>query len=268
VTRSSSLARSISIALLVPVLVLGSALALHAWKGMPLGSLTQDPTVVGQVPSYAGFVSQVGIFFWAASATVGLFGALVLSRREPPHPLARFLLASGLLNLVLGVDDAFLLHETVLPRLGIPQNLVLGGYVLLVLGYLIAFRRRILETDYLLMAVALGCFAVSVGLDVRPLPGIDPYFIEDGMKLTGIVLWTTYFLRVALRALADDGPARAPEPSPSPSATTPRRRVHRGLPASSFKLHATHQPAPCRNTSPAPRHARGRTSSGGVRGRR
>lgn len=128
------------------------------WKSIPISIMTRDPIAIGDLPVYAGFLSQVGIFFWSATATLRFFGAKTLPRQMTYKSLRLFLLASGVITLFLGIDDAFLLHESVFPRFGIPKIFVLSSYAGVVLVYLITFHRVIFETDYALLVVALaGC---------------------------------------------------------------------------------------------------------------
>lgn len=183
---------------MVSAAFLGMVLFLHFWKEVPINRLTQDPTIIGGLSVYAGFLSQVGIFFWSASATMCFSSVILLSGREKQHELKRFLLVSGLLTLLLGLDDAFLLHESVLPYFGIPQIFVLGSYVVFVMLYLFRFYPVILQTEYRLMAFALSFFGISVMLDVLNPPGINPFFFEDGAKLIGLVSWLAYFFLVGI----------------------------------------------------------------------
>ncbi len=186
----------IGLILAVSAILIGVVLLLHFWKGIPIGRLTKDPTAFGGLSVYTGFLSQIGIFFWSASATVCFFSATVLSRRADRHELKRFLLISALLTLLLGLDDVFLLHEEVLPHFGIPEKLVFGSYAGLFLFYLFRFYPLILETEYVLMAIALFFFGVSIILDLWRPPGINRFLFEDGAKLIGVVSWLAYFFRV------------------------------------------------------------------------
>ncbi len=187
----------IGLILIVSAILMGMVLFLHFWEGIPIGELTRDPNVIGDLPVYTGFLSQIGIFLWSASATVCFFSVTILSGHARHRKLKRFLLVSGLLTLLLGLDAAFLIHETVLPHFNVPQNLVLGSYAGFVLLYLFRFYALIPETAYVLMATALFFFAVSVILEILQPPGINPYFFEDGAKLVGLVSWLAYFFRVA-----------------------------------------------------------------------
>lgn len=203
--------RLICIALTVSAIIMGLVLFLHLWKGVPINRLTQDPTIIGGLAAYAGFLSQTGIFFWSATATLCFFSVALLWGFTEQRELRLFLLVSGLLTLLLGLDDAFLLHESVLPYFGIPQNFVLGSYVVFVMLYLLRFHQIIFQTDYILLAIALSFFGLSVILDVLNPPGINPFLFEDGSKLVGIVSWLAYFFSVGLSSHL--GASRNPEPS-------------------------------------------------------
>jgi len=49
--------------------------------------------------------------------------------------------------------------------------------------------------------MALGFFALSVIFDKTSIPGIDPYLLEDGAKMVGIVSWMFYFFSVGTMAI-------------------------------------------------------------------
>lgn len=187
---------AILLILAISSIVIGLMLVLHFWKGIPFSHLTRDPISIGKLSFYSGFLSQVGIFFWSATVAICYFGVTVLRSRPDLQKLRAFLFCSALLSTMLGIDDAFLLHEEVFPYyLGIPQNLVLASYVVFVLLYLYKFLPVILLTEYMLLLISLSFFALSVFLDVVHLPGINPYLLEDSAKLIGLVSWLTYFFR-------------------------------------------------------------------------
>jgi len=175
--------------------LIGVVLLLHLFKGFSIGELTRDPVAVLQGSIFIGFLSQVGIFFWAASAAICMFSAYVIPRSSDTTQLKNFLIASGLLTLVLAIDDVFLMHERVLPYIGVPQILVYLIYIGLILFYFIRFHSIILKSEYILLGMALGFFGVSVALDVIHPKGIDPNLFEDGAKFVGIVAWLAYFIR-------------------------------------------------------------------------
>ena len=187
---------------IVSAVLLGAVLLLHSWKNIPIGRLTGDPVALAAgLPVYSGFLSQIGILFWSASASICFFCRKVLHRSHVDKELKRFLTVSGAFTLWLALDDMFLFHETVLPILGIPQNAVLGSYVVFTLAYLFTFRRTILETNFLVLVFSLSFFAMSVILDVFKPFKYSLTFFEEGAKLVGLVGWTVYFIGVGEYAI-------------------------------------------------------------------
>lgn len=183
-------------------------LAIHWRKGVALGDLTRDPAAISGVPVYIGFLSNIGMLFWSATVAVCLFAATFVARSAADSPAGRFLYASGLLTLLLLFDDLFQLHERVFPlSLGVPEPIVFGGYLSVTLLYLVRFRRVILESDYLLLALALGFFGLSVAVDLFTEKGL--YLWEDGAKFMGIVTWLAYFARVSAQVLRRPRPIAA-----------------------------------------------------------
>lgn len=153
---------------------------------------------MGSMPAYVGFMSQIGIFFWSAAATVCLFAFKLLSGKEDRKELRYFLLISGLISLFLGLDDVFQLHEEVLPNLvGIPQVVVLTSYGIIVLLYVSEFYQLILKTAYVLLIMSVFFFGISLVIDIFHFPVIYPYLLEDGAKLIGLISWFVYFFRTS-----------------------------------------------------------------------
>jgi len=192
----------IGLILSVSAVLVGIVLIIHFWKGIPIGMLTRDPTSISGSPFYVGFLSQIALLLWSASAAICLFSARVLSTQTGNLKIKSFLLVSGLLALILGLDDAFLLHEEVIPRfLGVPEKAVYVIYVGLVLFYLVIFHSVIRKTEYVLLVMAFVFFGVSVTLDFFEPLNVDPYLFEDGAKLVGIVSWLAYFFRTGASSL-------------------------------------------------------------------
>ncbi len=131
---------------------------------------------------------------WSATAAVCLFAGCVFARMNA-RALMWFALSAGLLNGWLALDDAFLLHENVLPYFGIPQNLVLATYVALALAYAAASWRIILAADYVILLVAGVAVAVSLLVDTvfsSLVPSL--VYIEDSAKFFGIFSWASFHI--------------------------------------------------------------------------
>ncbi len=156
--------------------------------------------------SYYGFVSTLGIMMWVVTAAVLLFSALLFwcSRRAPG--LVLFAVSGGLLTGWLALDDAFLLHETVLPAFGVPQNAVLATYVLLGVSYVAGSWRVILKNDFWILAAGIGALALSIAVDTlfhSLVPAIVD--LEDGAKFFGMFCWMSFHVTTAARYLIGAG---------------------------------------------------------------
>jgi len=183
--------------------LIAAVLFLHFWLGVPFGDLTRDPADVFNVSFYIGFLSQTSNFFWATAAAVCMFAGWVLPRQPAVHEPRSFLFYSGLLTLLFALDDSFLIHDRIIPRLGIPETVTYLGYAGLVLLYFVRFGRAILKTEYVLLGMALVFFGTSILLDVLEPPGLDIYLFEDAAKLAGILCWLAYFFRVGGSAVSN-----------------------------------------------------------------
>lgn len=201
----------------LPAIVLLALMAFFAqWQGIEISNMTRDTVSVlcdmtaGEYcpPNYTGILSNLGILFWSASATISIFTASVLmmepTQGKPPHTRDAifFLLAMGFLSALLLFDDLLLLHEKVYPKVGLPEMFAFGLYGLWLLISLIRFRIFFLKTDFLLFAIAFGFMALSIVVDTFPEDWSSfHHLFEDGFKFLGVVGWCTYFTTVSAKQL-------------------------------------------------------------------
>lgn len=152
-----------------------------------------------------GMVSLLGLFLWAAAAGIA-FQTWALVRLRPGGTYAsRFVLATGLFTTVLLLDDGFMLHETVLPALGIREAAVKAAYIGLVALYAVAFRTAFLHRNRTLSMAAWACLGGSLVADstlvFRTLDlernAAFMFAFEDGLKLTGITLWLAFVAKTS-----------------------------------------------------------------------
>jgi hypothetical protein len=178
--------------------------ALCGWVALLLGAraaglnpapLLRDPATMAGLPLGHGSLSILGAMGWTAAAA--LCFAAHLARAPAMGAIAGLLLC-------LGLDDALLLHEEVLPAAGVPQALVFAIY----LGWAAAIARRVAARpeahDVGLLAVACASFAISMGIDVA---AHAPVALEDGPKLFGIALLCWWALGRARAAILRPAPA-------------------------------------------------------------
>lgn len=173
--------------------IIGAVFLFHSVEQVPLKVLTRDITATADLPFYTGILSQLGIFIWAATSAICLFSSVMISNKTYHN----FMLLSAVISLYLGLDDAFMFHETVLPSIGIHQKIVVMSYGLLMLLFLWKFSKAILKTEFLLLGLAFLCFGISIIVDnfLWDNSELVTNLLEDGSKFTGLVAWLTYFSR-------------------------------------------------------------------------
>lgn len=185
--------------LLASAVVFGVAALVVA--GMAAGKWTfaeisRDPSAQFGFPLYGGFVSTLGFAGWTVAAT-----ASALAAAARPQ-LRRLMLPVFALSVLLALDDQFMLHDAVLPRVGIPENLVLLAEAALCLRAIWPFLPALLRFRLPLLAMALAGFAISLLVDVAVnFDTGTALLIEDLAKFTGIVFWAAHWFRFAVASL-------------------------------------------------------------------
>lgn len=178
---------------------LAVVLALADLAGIPPEELTPDPNSVAEQSAYVGVLSTLGIMLWGAIAAACLLAGAVLRGAGGSSSGSRFMLATGGLFAVLGIDDAALIHENVAPdSLGVPQRVVLGAYLALVAGWLVAFRGELSRSRPALLLCAAPCFAASLAIDFVDASRV----VEDYFKYAGMLAVAGWALAEARRRLA------------------------------------------------------------------
>jgi len=186
--------------LLVSVLLLPTsfllAVSMQPWvdpKWMFLDTVTAAEFSDDCCHVYYGFVSNLGIFLWVGTAAVCLFCAMIILQWENTKDLLRFAITAGLFSAWLAMDDAFLLHEIVFPKIGVPQFLVLAVYVLLAISYIVASWRVIFSSEYWILGLGVGAVAISLGVD-QFFHSLDSVIviIEDSAKFFGLFCWFAF----------------------------------------------------------------------------
>jgi hypothetical protein len=156
--------------------------------------LLRDPSATLDGAWYVGLISIAGVALWAAAAAICL-----LCLGAGPTPGQRsLLLAGGVTSVILGADDAFLLHEAIKNGMGIPSPVTIGIYgVIAIVMFWRAWPYLKTRPDLAVFVAAVVLFGISVVLDAAgeanlPTP---PYsaVIEDSAKFLGLVTWVTFF---------------------------------------------------------------------------
>ena len=163
---------------------------------------TNDTFDLGQLPFYAGIISNVGNLLWCATATVCFFTAAVIRRGRRGRNWMFFFFMSGVLTSLFLFDDLFQIHKMLYPVLfGLSTLLVCVAYGFFVLWYLFYFRKQIVETEFLMLGFSLAFFVFAIISDSFSfLPRGNTAF-SDALKLFGIAGWLVYFSRTCGKAV-------------------------------------------------------------------
>ena len=193
-------------------LAVGGAVLLAAQAtGTPPEDFTRDPVVVADLDWYIGSMSLLTSIVWGVGAALSAFVAWIEPR------LRRHLVPLAALTAVLGADDALLLHERILPNLGVPERATQALYA--VAGLLLAVRltpwRRGADGATGRMYVA-GCAALAASLLLDDVVH-TAYLAEDTAKLVGALVLAVVPVAAHARAVRvlDPLPAGSREASRS-----------------------------------------------------
>jgi hypothetical protein len=171
----------------------GGAVALFHATGRDWWVLLRDPAAAFEFAPSAGLFSHLGVLAMAIGGAIAVFAALLL----PGGGRQRLVLVlAGALSLWLAVDDLFLLHEKLLPRLiGLPEKVTLGLYVLLALGLMRLIGAQVFSRGYLGFWVAVGFLVVMLATDIAfEVATSASFLVEEVAKLCGFVLWSAFWI--------------------------------------------------------------------------
>lgn len=200
--------------LLAAWVVAASALAMVAnQRSVPVEQLFLDAAFLTGEPWYTGVLSDLGILGWTAATVAALGGGWVAAQTGRPTA-ARFLRAAAAVSVVLLADDLLQLHADLLRFTGLPKSLRQLLIVLPAVVWLVRYAGEIARTRWVVLAGALGGFAVSLLTDAlaheRSITGL---FLEDSAKLLGILAWAQYMILTSLdiaRSTIRDARTRSP----------------------------------------------------------
>lgn len=189
--------------LALPVALLSGVVAAKLAGASSVAVLTRDVTSTAGLSPLTGIVSTCGLFAWAAAATLSLFTSALLRDRSEQPRVRRFLCAAGMFSVILLLDDAFLLHEALIPYwLGIPEHVTFAVYAILAVTLFATHGRVVRRASWPLLAVTVVGFAGSVLMDTLVAGANEPsILIEDGLKFIAVTAWAAMLGDLGFRAL-------------------------------------------------------------------
>lgn len=188
---------------LLAIAVLITISLISIYFHLPIHFFTRDVTTQANISPFSGVLSNLGIYLWCVAATASFFAAMLLRNRNQTEPLP-FLFSSACLTTYLMLDDAFLIHDSIVPvHIGVGEKAVYLVLAIAVLLYLVFFMATILRTNYVPLILAFAFLSSSVVIDsifeswlVLQI-GHWKSIIEDGAKWLGIVSWCIYHVQTA-----------------------------------------------------------------------
>ena len=166
--------------------------ALASWfLGEPAAVFTREPQEVLKGPFYVGSFSNLGGLIWFGAAAIMSFAGSL-------KPLDRgALILAALVTWAMGLDDVFMLHDRVYPKLYLNETflsaLYFGTMGLIVLRY----HRQLARSTLVGIAIAVSCWVLSAVLDHYFNHISIGQLGEDGLKFIGIVVWASAWIRQA-----------------------------------------------------------------------
>jgi len=182
----------------------GAIVGAFAGSGIRMTKLSKDPAQLASFPIYYGLLSNLGILVWAAGGIISLFASFHVEGAK----IRSLLRWAGILTLILLLDDFFLIHDILFPRvLRLPEWLV---YLFFLVAFPLFFLRHLKpifgQTEYRILALGVFLLGLSFLIDMNVLPGgID---VEDGFKLAGMVAYSYYWIVTSHELITQ--PAQSP----------------------------------------------------------
>jgi hypothetical protein len=163
---------------------------LAAWfLGEPPAVFTREPQAVLKGSFYVGSFSNLGCVIWFSAAAILSFAASL----KPVNRGA--LVLAALLTWAMGLDDMFMLHDRVYPKLYLNETLVSALYFGVIGVIVLRYFRQLARSTLAGIAIAVGFWVLSAAFDLF-FNNIGQ-LAEDGSKFIGIAVWAAAWIRQA-----------------------------------------------------------------------
>ena len=149
-------------------------------------------------PIGVGMISNIGILFWGAAASICFFTTFLESiNRES----SKLLLLGAIFSSLLCIDDLFLLHDRYIG----PDFLNLT-YLAISIFLLVRFRRILKKIGLFNLIISILFLGLSVFFDGVIQQIFNQSYeltqlIEEGFKFIGIVCWLNFWCKASSNAL-------------------------------------------------------------------
>jgi len=155
--------------------------------GEPAAVFTREAQVVLKGSFYVGSFSNLGGLIWFSTAAILSFASTL----KPENRMA--LILAALVTWALGLDDIFMFHEKIYPKLHISNTLLYILYFGTIGVIVFRYYRQLSRSTLIGIAIAVFFWIVSAILDryFNDLGQLQ----EDGAKFIGIAVWAAVWIR-------------------------------------------------------------------------
>ena len=149
-------------------------------------------------PIGVGMISNIGILFWGAAASICLFTTFSDNiNRES----SKLLLLGGLFSGLLCIDDLFLLHDRY-----VGQDFLNLTYLSISILLLVRFQRILKNIGLFNLIISILFLGISIFFDGVIQQIFNQSYeltqlIEEGFKFLGIVCWLNFWCKASKYAL-------------------------------------------------------------------
>ncbi len=182
---------------LVGVIGILAAVRIGIFTGLSFDELSRDPLGTLNASSWLGIFSSGGIVLWSIG-WVGLVLSWFYTKGYKDLKVARIVnLGFGIVGFVMYIDDYIMLHDRFLPiYLGINEVVLPVVYFCAVIVLVIVYLRELVGRGLLILGGAFLFLGFSAGIDTLFYQQhvAWEFYLEDGAKFIGIVLWTGFSL--------------------------------------------------------------------------
>ena len=183
--------------------IVGIVVAAFALNGVRMNLLTKDVHQLAKnweahedLPPYYGMLSNIGALIWCSAVAAMLFASFQLAGGVEASEARKCLRWCALLTFLVMIDDFFMVHEYVFPRvLGLSERLPVAVYCIGFIAFFVRYAKFLRNnTHWQVLALAVGLLVVSEAADVTSTVGID---VEDGFKIAGLIAYSYYWVHAS-----------------------------------------------------------------------
>ena len=173
-------------------------LSVSNFYNIKLSLVVRDLAQTCGYPIGVGMISNIGILFWGAAASICFFTTFLESINKESSKLILF---GGIFSSLLCIDDLFLLHD----RYVGPDFLNLT-YLAMSIFLLVRFRRILKKIGLFNLIISILFLGLSVFFDGVIQQIFNQSYeltqlIEEGFKFIGIVCWLNFWCKASSNAL-------------------------------------------------------------------